>query len=563
MACAFLVLSCSEDEILLMKEEASADSLAKTRVAGEYEEASPDVQFSHSLGVGYSYNAINGEYCNQLDLRCQVINLEKLEDLQYSLGTPLIVTDYLHTTSTEFSSGYGFCDYVQGLTFNGEMAMDIKLYQGEIKKTSSVLEKGSIYNYFCKCSSLTPKIRRVLRSANVVALCKSHPEILTTSFQQAVDYLAQNPTVQRADSFLLRYGTHLVTGVTAGGKLTLEISVDVHRFRTLYEETEFFKQSLDLLLWKGEISEAQFNRRTQLDSLVEDRCIFTAKGGNTALLNKLITMPNFKNDESIRTMVAAWEESLYFDIEHPLKNNIEMLDMTVIPLYRLIPDQEARNVVMSRSQPTLTSLEALFGNQNFVNTSFPATIDSVTCYIGGQKTTVKSPPSVLLVSGNRIVATLCKESIPGVKGGSTISVAYPIYDRTLCDAAGMAIVDGLALSVSWQGGQCKVDTLGQTQSKTLYMTHGTLSYEPIAEVTYNPSYQMIDMEWPGSIAYTGKINSKSTWYSTIRKNGRFYLNTSKRFDNLPNWTYDATEGKMVRDLKYKYCWNTNEINIIR
>ena len=76
---------------------------------------------------------------------------------------------------------------------------------------------------------------------------KEYPELLTHSFRKAIEDLSRHPSdIMALDSFLVRFGTHVVQSATLGGKLDLHVSVSQQSFDTYEEEGLFSENTIAL-----------------------------------------------------------------------------------------------------------------------------------------------------------------------------------------------------------------------------------------------------------------------------------------------------------------------------
>ena len=82
------VTACSDD-ILLEEPKEPVAAFQWTRA----EDVETRSQFMRNFGVGYSYDAVRGSYCDWQDIRCQVLNRSFLEQTEDYTGDNLISTD--------------------------------------------------------------------------------------------------------------------------------------------------------------------------------------------------------------------------------------------------------------------------------------------------------------------------------------------------------------------------------------------------------------------------------------------------------------------------------------
>ena len=68
--------------------------------------------FRRNFGLGYSYDAVSGEYCNWRDIRCQVLNRYFVEDLQRASAEQLLNVNTARTLTHKSQFEYSLRDYV-------------------------------------------------------------------------------------------------------------------------------------------------------------------------------------------------------------------------------------------------------------------------------------------------------------------------------------------------------------------------------------------------------------------------------------------------------------------
>ena len=144
---------------------------------------------------------------------------------------------------------------------------------------------------------------------------------------------------------------------------------------------------------------------------------------------------------------------------------------------------------------------------------------------------------------------------------------YPIYDRKANFASGYCVNNGVAYNVRWIRGKCHVQRIGYVNDEsTFYLTDGVPGSRPYASADYLPSHVVVDYEWPFAIRTDGSLDNSRPYYLVRKRNDLFYLRNADgtdcklRLEGLPNWSYNADLGRMVRDKDYVYYWNPLEIN---
>lgn len=544
-----------------------------------------------NYGVGYSFEGYNGEKCSFNSVRSQVINLQMLREVEEKENDRLLNTDYEHAVYYATSSGYSLSDYVHSVKLEAAAGADLILYKGSLKKTMDVFEVVNKKNFYVSTSYISPKGIRSLETEKLKYYVKEYPELLTHSFRKAVEDLSRHPSdIMALDSFLVRFGSHVVQSSTLGGKLDLYVSVSQESFDT-YEEEKLFSENAVALFFKKMKEEGSHYNFKDAFNAAESR--MDVSGGRISILNEAVINPDFNNARIQPELLAQWESSIEYDEENYAGNNVEMVDMEVCPIWDLIPDPEVAKYVEARAVGTASRLSEVFGFNHFANASFPVSFDEVRCKMGGKETRVESPYVVNIISAGRYVATVCREWVPEICKDEAVSVAYPIYGRTMDWTGGLCVHQGRVYRVAWRHGRFVVTPEQDVSSGSFYLTAGRLEVQKAENTVYQEAYPVLGYEWPGSISIGGTLSGKD-YYETRKFLGHFYLATDKDFSDLPNWRWqtsvpdevenyreeingsegafrlsgvdlgrsgaDNLKDRMVMDDEYEFFWNTSEVN---
>jgi hypothetical protein len=254
-----------------------------------------------------------------------------------------------------------------------------------------------------------------------------------------------------------------------------------------------------------------------------------------------------------------------------------MIDMLVAPIWEFIPDEALSRRVQARITGNLGLVIETLGNDNLINTSFPAHPESVTCKVGGVKKTFDYPSTVDVIAANRPIATICKERVPSICESSDVYVAYPIYEGYVKLTEGLCIYDKKAYRVNWSFNQFTATLIAEDieDVDNIYMNAGALSIEPSDQLTYQDSHLILGCERPGGITIDGKVGGEMR--PVHKYFGHFYLDNKTEYKNLPGWsmtttlpdeakiykdyfTNDTYKNRMVRNEDYPYIWNKTEID---
>lgn len=557
--------------------------------------------FYRNYGVGYSYNAVDGEYCNLSDVRCQLINRAVLDRLQPNYPDIFMLVDQMNDTFIRQSVSTSVTNYIQNTNFKATAKGQLLLlFSGGIEKSCHIFEDGITNQYLLHQEQLIKRAEFFLDPVAVAEAVQIDSTILTASFRSAINKLAQTDADdwQAVDDFINLYGTHVVTNATLGAKLALDIQVEEKKFHTLEEVNELSKASIALLFKR--YSESQSSDE-DYKILKDSKCQIDVLGGDLSTLDNLINTTIFRNDNYTPTMFNDWVESVNFDNEHIENSNVELMDMNVTPIWDLIPDPSVAERVEARVVGNVNIMQKYLGNRNFINTSFSINPSGIKFLAAGKSATAASAPIVNVIASNRVVAIICKEYVPEIGGAAykkeLKTVAYPVYEGRVQMKNGLCIFMGQAYDVSWNDDHFSVDSIGPVKDEnTIYMNLGKLEINQYANLTYQPSSVIPALECINGIRPDGSVKPDK-YCSVIKHFGDFYLgNVSvvdnafditftpdfNSYENIPNWTWTTQApayssgypeffdtgsdsdnrfyNRMVRSDDYLYIYNPTEIS---
>ena len=122
--------------------------------------------FVRNHGLGYSYNAVRGEYSKWEDIRCQVVDRFALEKYCKDTKSNFVVFDKKTYSSDKSSFKYSLRDYVASVNMHLDEEVDLGLYSNRSVPTST--------------SSRTASRRRsTTRPASSTSLARANWPILT------------------------------------------------------------------------------------------------------------------------------------------------------------------------------------------------------------------------------------------------------------------------------------------------------------------------------------------------------------------------------------------------
>lgn len=200
-----------------------------------------------SHGVGFSFDAINGERCDVGSVRCQIVNLNAMEEAgAYDCS-------YEGRTQTKTNTSRSFAEYSHNVNTGASVSGDVLIYKGSYQKVASIFEHA-LDTSLCFTTEMSEKaVEKTIDTNMLETLLESEPEqYLSENFLYAIDKLKKNGrnNVAVVDSFIGIFGTHVITNASVGGKLQLDIITDRKTVTTLIMEKQIKEQSLNLFFKK-------------------------------------------------------------------------------------------------------------------------------------------------------------------------------------------------------------------------------------------------------------------------------------------------------------------------
>ena len=306
--------------------------------------------FSANKGAGYSYMP-GGEYCDGALI--QLFNLVTLDSIQQATGVRLISDDIFPTTEQEYITADSESGINKALTVNASVGLDISKIKASGSGSVSVgVEKGhqeKSKNKYCLKRLKTTQFTREIHYMNVMALLKQattreekrkllSPGFLSVqeTFAKDINAAKGNTSQQQdlCDKFVSEIGPCFISKSVMGVVLDYQISVD----STALRDTLGVQVALEASFQKniktsggGSIDIGYSKEATNL----MDKTTATVKvrGGDVSQVCILVTGGQLKDSE-----VTAWQASC-------TPTRAVMVDMALIPIYALITDDYARQVL--------------------------------------------------------------------------------------------------------------------------------------------------------------------------------------------------------------------------
>lgn len=579
-----LSTACQEETLLdevpvMVQEEAKDQPFQWTRA----EDKETRHAFLRNFGVGYSYDAVRGEYCNWEDIRCQVINRARLDYAMEVLGTSdLWSSGYAPTYHSIAKYEYSHRDYIAASTISTKEEIDLGLYSGTKRKKQYVLEDGVEENFYY---TITEEVQLGIQSIDVASICATAKyytdDVLTYSFIDAVKHLATvtNDNFAAVDSFINVWGTHVIVEASLGGKLQLDLQNSMWRYKDFVKEEDYTSNDIAFFYSKREENRKAI---TDYKFITDANLCVTAFGGDQSTLTGLLGEYKYDGTRTFSTEgVRKWTESLHFDRENDENSNVEMINMKVEPIWTFIKaiDEDVALVVKAHVINDAKAMQALLGERNFFSTQFPVEYSSCSFqYRKGTgdwreitRTDSSTEPMVVnIVSGGRYIATVCHEHI----NGHWMWVAYPIYEGKIKLACGLGVRDDNTYwEVSWRNGLLFTEEVtffhGESPTgKTFYINGGQLALVPSESVDYAESFALPYYELSGGVRPDGSYESLA--FPVLKDGPEFVCHKAPHNLAIPLISWEKANGPVgaagisnnvdywKRLSEFTYIYNPNE-----
>ena len=560
----FLLWSCQVPEGPVTPEEASPSWLPSSGFQWtRAEDVETRTKFLRNFGVGYSYDAVRGSFCDWNDIRCQVVNRQTIEEFQKWSGETVCVTNLGQSVSSHSKFNYSKRDYVAAVHIETEDKIDIGLYNREKRNRQDFLEDGVEEEFYY---SLTEEI--IMADTYIVpdtiTLFYEEREdcdnFLTLSFVNAVRHVAESDPSNFAvvDSLINVYGTHVITAAWLGGKIRVDLSNYMWRYKDVAKEDEWSTDEfLDAVACKDE-------NRTGKDEytwIEHGKLNISAYGGDQSSLTGLLGEHAPDGTRTFSTDgISQWRLSLFFDPENEYRSNVEMVDMRLTPIWEFARavDEEAAERIRAAIQQDIAVQQSYLDENNFFDTSFPIRYEEASalyCHDGTwnrfeRVDTPEQPMIVNIVSGGRYVASVCHETI----GTRDLWVCYPIYEGKIKMPCGVGVdKSGRVYTVQWINGKATVLRADSNLAgDTFYINGGEIGVEPQEGIVYAESLALPYIELAGGVQPDGSYDSLP--YLVEREGSEFVIRKTPLPANVVGWTED---GHRLAD--YVYIYNPNEL----
>ena len=532
--------------------------------------------FMRNFGVGYSYNAVRGQYCNWEDIRCQVINRERL-DWMHEIGgaSRLYYSTYEPSYQCAARYEYSHRDYIAAFDITSHKEINLGLYKGEQRKRQFVMEDGMSEGFYYIIDEVVTLGRQSLEPRSIITVAKYEmEEVLTASFRDAVYHLSEMPDEAFAsvDSFTNVWGTHVIVNASLGGRLHIDLQNSMFRFKDEVQEYQYTAKDVAGFYSKREESRKEMEHYKML---TDAHLSVTAYGGDQSSLRGLLGEYKYDGTRTFSTEgVSTWTKSLHFDPSNEEASNVEMVSMDVVPIWDFISalDEDVARRVKAHVLNDAKAMQALLGERNFFSAAFPVKYPTAKCQYRKQtgnwtpltRTDSEEEPMVVnIVSGGRYIATVCHEKL----NGKWHWVAYPIYEGKVKLACGLGVreSDNTFWNIRWKNGLLFTDEVAfpsgaKPSGEMFYINGGVLAMEPDEGVDYADCQALPYVELSGGIRPDG--NYESSAYD-VRKWGVEFQCYAPHNLSIPLISWEKAENDSaqywLRQPEYTYIYNPNEL----
>lgn len=438
-----------------------------------------------SYGVGYGYDAF-GEYASYNSVRDQVISLPALRLYERENKTSCIVDDLAPDMATTILEGNDSQQLLKSLSAHAGLGLDVGFFQAHVKVSYAHSDLKTNAYSFCTIMNNYKALSRHTDPYNLVEIARNNPKILTEGFRNCVNKISDaiekdrlDKAIEYTDELFRIYGTHIIYHADLGGKLefcsTFErAALDSKTTLSVAAEASF----LNMCGFKME--EGQTNTYSQT-STRQSRSI-SARGGDVTYITEII---NCEKDVLGDNIVDKWYKSIRLDLQDPVKNNVELIDFKLFPIYEFITDEKARNFVF-----TQLGIEIQYEDD-----MFPKVYDKKYRQIDCQKLITDDMKyhnqwwlEYLRADDQAIVETI-SEYI-WIKGKQyALRSFYPIISGEVRNE-GLAVTSDSLYRILWKDLECTLTPIGKrSEYPTLYYNAGDLDITPTDSTeTYSTDY---------------------------------------------------------------------------
>ena len=313
--------------------------------------------FSANKGAGYSYMP-GGDYCDGALI--QLFNLVTLDSIQQATGVRLISDDIFPQTAQEFLTADSEEELIKGLTVNASASMNFGSVKSKGSGSGGVdvgVGKGhqeKTKNKYALKRLKNTQFTREIHYMNVMALLEKattreeKQKLLSPGFLSVQEKFAEDIAAAKGNqtkqydicsAFLDEIGPCFISKSAMGTVLDYQISVD----STLLRDTLSVEVALEAS-FQTKIKGKDVGGAGMIDISVSKEgkelmskttATVKVRGGDVSQVCILVTGGVLLDSE-----VTAWQNSC-------TPTRAVMVDMALIPIYALIADKDAREVLMN------------------------------------------------------------------------------------------------------------------------------------------------------------------------------------------------------------------------
>ena len=307
------------------------------------------VMYRHHA-LGFSYRAVTGSKCNLGDVMCQVLNMDYIKE------NGLYGEEIRNEVTDTVSVIRGLTDYVHQVNWHSDMSANLILFQNSASKDGFAIEKVDeetlIFNQVIGLSTRKRNVdlTGLLDEDGIPGEVTENPdEVLSENFRYALRKLeAASPNNYAVvDSFINIFGTHVVTGVSAGGSFDLSVRTSSRNVKTFFQEREFKENSAKFFI-KWESIESSQHSTIYKNIFNTAELKLTVKGGDASLFDGLVADPSYDNLQANMENYNNWVSSIEKAGGNEWDERSELIDMEVTPIWEFIPDKDIARRVQVR-----------------------------------------------------------------------------------------------------------------------------------------------------------------------------------------------------------------------
>lgn len=556
-----LVASCQQDEVdELLPEDTLAEHDEAYWAARQKAFARAYKQdLLRTYGVGYGYNGVGG-YCEYDEVRDRIINLDAIRQYDAEHGTETMHDDLAPQSYHKVFSGMDSYQMCEEFTANASANVDVLLFEGEVTASFSSTDMCSKDFTFCSIHDGISMASRHLEPYDLVAIARSNPEVLSQGFRhyqelahKYIKELNNTKAMRVIQEMLNTYGTHLIYHAQLGGKIKYDFTLNRNIVDSKRSASEQAEMCVLGMYGEGQgSSETDWYRRTQTDRHTTVR----AYGGDSHIALEFINLQYSDDLKAKAALVNKWMKSVTFDESDPVKNNVELIDVKVLPVADLILYDDVANLYgLMVGEIVKRETAVLPRAYNSIYMRMPLTAFS----LASQSTTMN------VWCQNEVVGELLNEHIQGKQ----YTVFYPTLNGKV-QHEGIARLQpsGKLFTVTWDytplmdaGSTVTLTPLnGQEAMTYLYYNDGSADVAPIkskhSPISYQSAYELQEAQvcmWNNAFSTALKIGPYYLQQGTLASTKDNVMNSYRTLSKDVPYGYTIVSLDELRDiLSYMY-----------